>query len=133
VKDLPRYDFPAISDAGDEERRVGPRLEEASFGESVIQEEVLYEDVGGEWRKGEWGERIGMVRLIQSPTTVGGKVLLRAWFLFDDGTTAEYAGLVPGEGTWQGEGELGFRGGTGKFEGRRGHLHVESVNPKRWG
>lgn len=78
MKDLPRYDFPAISDAGDEERRVGPRLEEASFGESVIQEEVLYEDVGGEWRKGEWGERIGMVRLIQSPTTVGGKVLLRA-------------------------------------------------------
>ena len=133
MDDSPRYDFPAISDRDREDRRTGPTLRDARFGDTVIEEEILYEDTGGDWRNGECGEKIGMVRMIQSPTTVADRILLRAWFLFDNGETAEYAGLVPGDGSWEGMGELGYRGGTGKFADRRGQLGVESVNPKRWG
>jgi hypothetical protein len=126
-----RYDFPAISNGNG--RRVGPSLAEATFGDTVLEEETLYEDVGGDWRKGEWGEAIGTVTLRQSPTSVPGRVLLSAWFVFDNGESAEYSGLVPGEGSWRGVSRLGYGGGTGKFADRRGHLEVDSVNPKRWG
>jgi hypothetical protein len=125
-----RFDFPAISNGNG--RRAGPALAEATFGDTVLEEETLYEDVGGDWRNGEWGEAIGTVTLRQSPTSVPGRVLLDAWFVFDNGETAEYAGLVPGEGSWRGKGRLGYRGGTGRFADRRGHLEVDSTNPKHW-
>lgn len=125
-----RYDFPAISEGDD--RRVGPSLAEASFGDTVIVEETLYMDIGGGWKEGEHGAAIGTVTLTHSPTTIEGRIILHAWFVFDNGETAEYAGLVPGEGSWQGIGRLGYRGGTGKFADRRGHLEVESTNPKNW-
>lgn len=125
-----QYDFPAISEG--DERRVGPSLAEASFGDTVIEEETLYEDIGGDWKEGERGAAIGTVTLTHSPTTVRGRIIVHAWFVFDNGETAEYAGLVPGEGSWQGRGRLGYRGGTGKFADRRGHLEVESTNPKNW-
>ncbi|HYH27531.1 MAG TPA: hypothetical protein VEA19_02000 [Actinomycetota bacterium] len=126
------YDFPVISE-GDEERRFGPDLAEAGFGETVVHEETIYREVDGDWRKGERGDAIGTVTLSQTPTSVRGRVLLHAWFVFDDGETAEFSGLVPGEGSWQGKGRLGWRGGTGRFGDRRGEITVESSNPKRWG
>lgn len=130
-KGEPRYDFPAISDRDD--RHVGPSLADAKFGDTVIDEETLYEDTGGDWKKGEWGPAIGTVTLTQSPTTTRGRILVTASFVFDNGDTAEYAGLVPGEGSWRGKGRLGYRGGTGRFADRRDQLDVESVNPRRWG
>jgi hypothetical protein len=126
-----RYDFPAISDG--EVQNIGPNLSEATFGDVVLQEGPLYEDTGGDWKNGEWGEQIGTVTLKHFPTTVQGRIFVRVYFVFDDGETAEYAGLVPGNGSWQGKGSLGYRGGTGKFSDRRGELDVESTNPKRWG
>lgn len=129
-----RYDFPAISDG--EVRSIGPSLSEATFGDVVLQESPLYEDIGGDWKNGEWGEQIGIVTLKHFPTTVQGRIFVRAQFIFDDGQTAEtveYAGLVPGDGSWQGKGRLGYRGGTGRFSDRRADLDVESTNPKRWG
>lgn len=131
MKDTPRYDFPAISDRDD--RHVGPSLAEARLGDTVIDEETLYEDVGGNWRKGERGPAIGTVTLSQVPTSVRGRIIVHAWFVFNNGETAECAGLVPGEGSWRGKGRLGFRGGTGKFADRRGELEVDSTNPRRWG
>ncbi|MDQ4005817.1 MAG: hypothetical protein M3135_05900 [Actinomycetota bacterium] len=131
MEDSPRYDFPAISDG--DERRAGPTLDEARFGDTVFQEETLYQDTGGDWKKGDRGDAIGTVTLTQSPTTVSGRILVRAWFVFDNGETVEYSGLVPGDGSWQGKGRFGYQGGTGKFADRRGQLDVESTNPKRWG
>lgn len=125
------YDFPAIS--GGEVREAGPTFAEARFGEVATREETLFEDTGGDWRNGEWGTPVGTVTLKHSPTSVHGRVVVRAFFVFDDGDTVEYAGLVPGNGSWLGRGRLGYRGGTGKFASPRGELEVESTNPKRWG
>lgn len=125
------YDFPVISNG--EPRQVGPSLGDATFGDTALQEETLYEDIGGDWRNGEWGKEIGTVTLKHYPTTVRGRILVRAWFVFDDDSTVEYGGLVPGGSSWQGKGRLGFRGGSGKFSNRGDELDVESTNPKRWG
>lgn len=126
----PRYDFPAISDEG---RDAGPSFSDAGFGDVSFREETLFGDVGGDWKHGERGDPIGTVSLQHSPTTIPGRVWVRASFAFDDGDTVEYAGLVPGNGSWQGRGRVGYLGGTGKFVEPRGELDVESVNPKRWG
>jgi hypothetical protein len=126
-----RYDFPAISDG--ETQQIGPGLADARFGDTVLQEETLYEDIGGDWQNGEWGREIGTVTLKHYPTTVQDRILVRAWFVFDDGDTIEYGGLVPGGRSWKGKGRLGFRGGSGKFANRGDELDVESTNPKRWG
>jgi hypothetical protein len=127
-----RFDFPAISNG--ETRHFGQSLDEATFGDTVLQEENLYQDIGGDWKNGEWGQQIGTVTLKHYPTTVQRRILVRAWFVFDDGDTVEYGGLVPAEdGVWKGRGRLGFRGGSGKFANRGDDLNVESTNPKRWG
>lgn len=126
-----RFDFPAIS--GGEVRMAGATLHDATFGEIAVQEEELFADVGGDWRNGEWGERVGTLTLKHSPTTVPGRVVVHATFVFDDGDLVEYVGLVPGNGSWQGKGRFGYRGGTGKFALPRGELDVESTNPKLWG
>jgi hypothetical protein len=130
----PRYDFPAVSSG--KGQRVGPSLSEARFGDIVLEEEPLYEDVGGDWKNGEWGEQVGTVRLTHEPTTTPGRIFVRAAFVFgreDTEETVTYEGLVPGKGSWQGRGRLGFVSGTGKFTDRGGQLDVESVNPKHWG
>jgi hypothetical protein len=126
-----RNDFPAISNG--QTQQVGQPLGQATFGDTVLQGETLFEDIGGDWRNGEWGQEIGTVTLKHYPTTVRDKILLRAWFVFNDGDTVEYGGLVPGGSKWQGKGRLGFRGGSGKFANRGDELDVESSNPKRWG
>lgn len=125
------YDFPAIS--GGEARSAGPGLADAGFGEVAIQEEDLFHDIGGDWQHGEWGEKVGTVTLKHSPTTIRGRIVVHATFVFDDGDVVEYVGLVPGDGSWQGKGRFGYRGGTGKFASPRGELPVEAVNPRRWG
>jgi len=127
----PRYDFPAIS--GGEVRDAGASFADAEFGDVVVREEQVFEDVGGDWKNGEWGDQVGTVLLKHTPTTVEGRIIVCATFMFDDGDTVEYAGLVPGHGSWQGKGRLGYRGGTGKFASPRGELDVESTNPKRFG
>lgn len=125
------YDFPAIS--GGDVREAGASFADARFGDVAVREEQVFEDIGGAWQEGEWGAQIGTLTLKQSPTTVPGRIFVRAIFVFDDGDSVEYAGLVPGEGSWHGKGRFGYRGGTGKFAKPRGELDVESVNPKRWG
>jgi hypothetical protein len=126
-----KYDFPAISES--KGQRVGPPLPDAKFGDTVLEEEPLYEETGGDWRKGEWGEQIGTVTLSHHPTTVKGRILVHATFRFNDDEIVEYAGLVPGNGSWQGQGRLGYLGGSGKFSDPRDDLDVDSTNPKRWG
>jgi hypothetical protein len=125
------YDFPVIS--GGNVQEAGASFAEARFGDVAVREEQVFEDIGGDWRNGEWGPPVGTVRLKQTPTTVRGRILVWASFVFDDGDTVEYGGLVPGDGTWVGKGRLGYRGGTGKFAAPRGELDVDSTNPKRWG
>jgi hypothetical protein len=124
------HDFPVISAEGQD---AGVGFAEARFGETAMREETVFEDTGGDWANGEWGEAIGSVTLEHTPTSTPGRIWVRASFAFDDGDTVEYAGLVPGAGSWQGRGRLGYRGGTGKFAEPRGQLDVESTNPKRWG
>lgn len=127
----PRYDFPAVS--GGDGQDAGPSLAEARFGDVVLREEPLYEDIGGDWANGEWGPRIGSVTIEHRPTSDPKRILARATFIFDDGDTVEFVGLVPGAGSWKGRGRFGYRGGTGKFQFPRAQLPVESTNPRRWG
>ena len=126
-----RNDFPVISEREDQD--AGASLRDATPGDTVFDEETLYEDVGGNWKGGERGDKVGTVMLRQYVTKNRERTPVRAWFVFDDGDTVEYAGLVPGKGKWRGKGRFGFRGGTGKFADRGGELNVESTNPKRWG
>jgi hypothetical protein len=127
----PSYDFPVISvrEAGEAE----PDLSKQEPGKTEAWEETLYQDVGGNWQEGEWGQKVGTVMLREYLTKNRRRTPVRAWFMFDDGETVEYAGLVPGNGSWSGRGRLGYRGGTGRFADRGGELDVESTNPKRWG
>ena len=126
-----KYDFPVIS--GDDRQVAGPSLDEAEFGDVTTHGETLFEYVGGDWKKGVRGEPVGTLTLVHSPTMVKGRVFVRAIFVFDDGDTVEYGGLVPGNGSWKGKGRFGYRGGTGKFAEPRGEIQVESTNPKLWG
>ncbi|HEX2025061.1 MAG TPA: hypothetical protein VHH92_01565, partial [Actinomycetota bacterium] len=107
-----RYDFPVISEGTGQ--RVGPSLSEAKFGDTVLEEEPVYDDTGGDWRNGEWGEQVGTVTLSHHPTTVKGRILVHATFRFNDDEIVEFAGLVPGNGSWKGKGRLGYLGGSGK-------------------
>jgi hypothetical protein len=118
----PRYDFPAISKG---------RPEPAKRGETR-QEDIFEYDDNKDWKKGESGPKIGSVLLNHSkdadpPSTV------RAAFTFDKGGSVTYEGKIPGNGSWQGQGRLDFKAGTGTFKDRGGTLAVDSVNPKRWG
>lgn len=97
----------------------------ATFGET------LYQDTGGDWRNGEWGDEIGKVTLTHSRPGEQG-ITVRVSFEFRDGDTVEFSGLVPGNGTWRGRGRLRFERGRGKFADRGGELDVDSTNPKRW-
>jgi hypothetical protein len=123
------YDFPVISEREDTE--AGAELSQPDKTEAW--EEVVYEESGENWREGDRGPAIGTVMLRQYGLKDTKRVRVRAWFVFDDGDTVEYAGLVPGNGTWKGKSRFGFRGGTGKFADRGGELNVDSTNPKRWG
>lgn len=126
----PAYEFPAISDG----RLWVPdtSLDDAAPGTVVTWGETLYAE-DGDWKNGDWGEEIGIVMLRHYRTHDLAKTPVRAWFVFHNGHTAEFGGLVPGEGSWIGTGVLGFRGGTGRFATRTDKLSVESTNPKRWG
>jgi hypothetical protein len=125
------YDFPVISEREDGEAEAG--LRQAEPGKTKVWEEVLYQESGENWREGERGPSIGTVMLRHYVTKDSTRVPVRAWFVFDDGDTVEYAGLVPGKGSWKGKGRFGYRGGSGKFADRGGELDVDSTNPKRWG
>ena len=125
------YDFPVISEREDAE--AGADLSGAEPGNTEVWEEVLYEENGENWREGERGRAVGTVMLRHYVTKNRRRTPVRAWFMFDDGDTVEYAGLVPGNGSWSGKGQFGYRGGTGKFADRGGELDVDSTNPKRWG
>jgi hypothetical protein len=127
----PRYDFPVISEREDQD--AGGSRRDSNPGDTLFEEETLYEDIGGKWKDGEWGDKVGTVMLRQYVTKNRERTPVRAWFVFDNGETVEYAGLVPGRGNWRGNGRFGFRGGTGKFARRSGEIGVESTNPKRWG
>jgi hypothetical protein len=112
-----RYDFPAVSD-GKPKR---PKHRET-------QEEALYEyDEAKDWKKGEWGQWIGTVRLVHADGDPAKKV--EAVFEFENGETVTYEGDVPGNGSWLGKGRLRQKGSS-RFPA---DLDVESVNPKRWG
>jgi hypothetical protein len=125
---MAKIDFPAISNgqagpAGANDREPQP---DRSWDETV------YEDIGGDWRNGEWGEEIGKVTLKQSRSSDRG-IVVEASFRFDDDETVELSGPVPGNGTWRGKSKLRIVRGTGKFADRRGEVEVDSTNPKRWG
>jgi hypothetical protein len=126
---MARIDFPAISDRG-------PRPADTSSREPQpgdTWDETVYEDTGGDWRNGEWGDEIGKVTLKQSRTSDRGNVV-EASFTFTDTDTVELSGAVPGNGTWRGKGSLRIVKGTGKFADRKGRdVTVDSTNPKRWG
>jgi hypothetical protein len=125
---MARNDFPVISDRrrpGDD----GPR--EVKPGDSW--EETVYEDIGGDWKKREWGEEIGNVTLRHSRAPDQG-IEVQASFRFHDDDTVEVSGPVPGKGTWRGKGSLRIVEGKGKFANRKDdEVPVDSTNPKRWG
>jgi hypothetical protein len=128
----PRYDFPVVSERA--VRPLGPSLDEAGFGNVVLDGDTVFEDLGGDaWKDREWGKQIGTLTLVQVPTIVAGRVTVEATFVFDDGDQVTYKGLVPGNGSWKGRGRFGFVTGTGKFADRGGEIGVESTNPKHWG
>jgi hypothetical protein len=128
----PTYEFPLISE--DEDATQAEELtDEAAWVLPDVKQEMLYEDTGGDWKSGDRGNVIGTVTLSHTRTKRQQRVIVHAFFVFDNGETVEYAGLVPGEGKWQGKGRLGYRGGTGKFADRGGELDVEATNPKHWG
>jgi hypothetical protein len=112
---MAKDDFPAVSD--------GPTPAEPGDWE-----ETLYEVVEGkDWKKKQWGDEIGTVRLEQSDGEV------EATFTFREapgGRKVKYRGPVPGGGSWRGESTL--RHVEGDDRGRP-NLKVESTNPKRWG
>lgn len=131
MEQQPAYEFPLISDDPDAAAAQSLTDEVSPFPD--VKQELLYEDTGGNWKGGERGRAVGTVTLTHTPTKRPEHVIVHAFFVFDNGETVEYAGLVPGEGKWRGKGQLGYRGGTGKFADRGGELPVESTNPKHWG
>jgi hypothetical protein len=125
---MAKNDFPAISDRGARPEDTGSREPQPD-----TWDETVYEDTGGDWRNGEWGDEIGTVTLKQSRTSDRGTVV-EASFRFKDNDTVELSGPVPGNGTWRGKSSLRTVRGTGKFENRKGRdVPVDSTNPKRWG
>jgi hypothetical protein len=128
---VPDYEFPLISEDDDED--TAQSLTDELSPLPNVKRELLYEDTGGDWKSGERGSVVGTVTLTHTQTKRTKQVIVHAFFVFDNGETVEYAGLVPGEGKWLGKGRLGYRGGTGKFADRGGELAVESTNPKHWG
>lgn len=122
---MPTHDFPAVSDG-----RAGRGGRPGD-----VRKETLYEYIEGKnWKKGEWGEKIGSVEL-SHPRGAGEGITVVASFAFDNDETVQYTGPVPGNGTWRGKGRFRFEKGTGKFADpkRRPNLDVDSTNPKRWG
>jgi hypothetical protein len=114
----PRYGFPVVSDGKPKSPKQG----------EPPQVETVHEYVEGKnWKKGEWGDKIGTVRLEHADGDPQKKVVAR--FEFDNGETVAYEGDVPGNGSWVGKGRLRQQGSS-RFPA---DLDVESANPKRWG
>jgi hypothetical protein len=120
---MAKDDFPAISDG--EARPEGDSSRDAKPG--ATWEETVYEDIGGDWKNGEWGDEIGTVRLEQSDGEVTASFTFRE---APGGRKVKYRGPVPGGGSWRGKSTL--RHVDGDDRGRP-NLEVESTNPKRWG
>jgi hypothetical protein len=123
-----RYDFPVISDG---KRFVNDRdLSSADPGERILSEETLFRAGEGRFEK---GPEVGVLVLDHVVTMRPGLTRATATFVFDDGDEVTFAGVVPGNGSWNGTGRFGFVSGTGKFEFPRRNLPVDAQNPKRWG
>jgi hypothetical protein len=114
----PRYGFPAVSDG---------KPKPPKQGEPQVETVYEYEE-GKNWKKGEWGPKIGTVRLEHVGDGDPPKKV-EARFQFDNGETVTYEGDVPGNGSWVGKGRF-HQQGSSRFPA---DLDVESVNPKRWG
>jgi hypothetical protein len=126
---MAKIDFPAISDRG--AQSPGPSPREPQPGDTW--DETVYEDTGGDWKNGEWGDEIGKVTLKHSGASDRGVVVHASFTFHGDDNTIEATGPVPGNGTWRGKGTLRIVRSTGKFANRKDELPVESTNPKRWG
>jgi hypothetical protein len=113
-----RYDFPAVSDGKPKPPKRGETQTETLF---------QYEE-NKDWKKGEWGPKIGKVHLVHAGDADPPKSV-EATFNFDNGDTVTYQGDTPGNGSWKGKGRLRQKGSS-RFPA---DLDVESVNPKRWG
>jgi hypothetical protein len=118
------YDFPVVSEGSSNE------LIAAKPGTTVVEEPVYAWTGPGTYDHDE--EQIGSVAIAQWKGS-GGRVPFTAHFEFNDGEVVVLAGLVPGNGSWNGRGLVAYGGGSGKFAERHGPLDLESENPKRWG
>jgi hypothetical protein len=122
------YDFPVVSM---KEEQPTVDLVTAEPGATVVDDETLYEAVGPDTY--DVGSRVGSLTIVHWKSSTGERVLFTAHFEFDDGEIVALTGVVPGRGSWQGTGRVGYSGGTGKFADRRGDIAVKSSNPKYWG
>ena len=129
---MARFDFPVISEGETEG-------DELPVGGSILRTETVFEDQS-DWDFGDdrWtfvpGAQVGFVYLeLARPSE--NRVVLTATFEFGGRESITLKGVVPwdDETGQPGGGRLAILGGTGKFQGRVGHVTLDVRNPKRWG
>jgi len=125
-----RFDFPVISDVNKDGRDAPVGLRDAEVGAPVVREETLFED------RGRWDpdpDPVGSVYLELVKTPNPERVLLTATFEFRSDESVVVKGVVGWDGSEITGGRVAVISGTGKFQGRSGHVRLEVRNPKRWG
>ena len=127
------YDFPVVSGAVAEESEllVGERQQD----KRKVRRETVHQAIGQGFGQ---GPRVGSVVIVWQERDQPGPTPFTAHFTFEqpgrEPESVTVTGLVPGDGSWEGESEFEFADGTGKFEGRnRERRPLVSENPKRWG
>lgn len=129
---MARFDFPVISEGETDG-------DELPVGGSIVRTQTVFEDQS-DWSfdDGRWtfdaGAQVGFVYLeLARPSE--NRVVLTATFEFGGRESITLKGAVPwdDETGQPGGGRLAILGGTGKFQGRVGHVTLDVRNPKRWG
>jgi hypothetical protein len=118
---------PALRVIGDEEMRTSD-LTKAAPGTVVAIDQVLFEERGEPWDRGEpVGEAHGTAVATQK-----GVAVCHITFTFGEEDTIVAHGVLRIDGSTVGSGRLAIAGGTGQFNKAAGRLDVEHRNPKRW-
>ena len=127
--DVPLFDYRVITDEREYTREDVAAI---PVGDVVQSNENVYRALPDDdwWTK---GDLIGKAYFEERDTTDEGVTLFTATFVIG-GDSTQVRGLIPGNGSWVGQGRAWLERGTGKFKDRRPkEIPVVGRNPKRWG